>query len=157
VAAEIQSGQGTLLDVCQDAGERPAAQHVFQDRDEWIYRVSRAGPQVDLRQIAQRQICRQVLRRLARRSGHDEVGRKLVCRPGVTYERPAGLVEEAGGRHCDLRIELEGWPGYLTAMVGVSAPQHFNQFSPGALVGLRQRLQESPSLPKERTKKRGER
>jgi hypothetical protein len=61
--------------------------------------------------------------------------RKETC--DLAVEGEAGLVDRAGCRHRDLRLELEGRPCDGKAVVCVSATQHLNKFSRGAPIGPR--------------------
>ena len=110
--AEVQGDEGAVLDVGEHSRERPVPQHVRQQSTSGSRWIEPARPPQDLRQVAQRQVGREVVRRRQRRDRHLQaflqVGHALI----VVDQGPARLPDEARPPRGDRRVERDARAGH---------------------------------------------
>src|SRR5262245_44483382 len=124
MSAQVRRRRRCFLDVRRDARQRPCPQGVGKRVCQHVIGRQRARAAMQLRQVAECQVGRQVLARGRRRRRLFQSLGHFIRRRFAMHQKPAGPLHEFRRRARCRRIKLDQRPGDFEPVIGKGASQH---------------------------------
>ena len=119
VPAEVERRRRPLVQTGEHARQRPLPQHPLDQADQRVGRVERPGAAMDLGQVAQQEVGRQMIRRRGRRPRHPQTPLQVLHAIVMADERPARLPDHLRRRAGEACVERDRRAGDVEPVRGI--------------------------------------